>query len=437
MPECTTLELFKHYGVLTKECGRTEVTKEIALVIEKSVHGLKLKDALIRVQERDNGADLVKQKRLLLGILSLVYEGKLLLSETPNIVSDKIIDKENVFYPQGLHVELTRSCNLNCYYCYKNADYHHHTVPNLETGKLLELLLDLKNKGLKVVELTGGEPLLHPKFMSILEFCCHNFSLVSILTNGTLITKEFARWAQSYKDKIVFSISLDSFDKTEYEKKSGIIGSFQKAVDGIKILTYNGFFVRASMAVDEGNWKQIEQTLLFAKSLGVAKFTYSPIIPIGRANQLTVWNNTGVEEVASFEKYIVRKYHDFIHTLEGHSLDELLAPGGCGAGSRTFVMNEAGVVRMCATDEQYGIIGDLSKQTSDDVFSNPLCAIVDELVFPNANLCEGCNYLSFCVSCPIKTKRQIGLIGEENCRWLRNNVIAKKWYQLEKDRSTT
>ena len=399
------------------------------MVIEKSVLGLKLKDALIETQERST--DQIKQKRLLLGVLSLVYEGKLLLSEEPNVVSGIIINRENIYYPQGLHVELTRSCNLNCYYCYKNAVFHD-TVTHLKTRKLFELLLELKNKGLKVVELTGGEPLLHPDFMAILEFCYHNFSLVSVLTNGTLITQEFARRAQQYKDKIVFSISLDSFNETEYEKKSGVKGSFRKAVDGILTLTKRGFFVRASMAVDETNWRQIEQTLLFAKSLGVAKFTYSPIIPMGRANKWTVWRTTNTEDVASFEKYIVQKYPSFIHTLDGHSLEELLAPGGCGAGSRTFVMNEAGVVRMCATDENYGVIGDLRKQTVDEVFSNPLCAIVDELVFPNSNLCKDCDYLSLCASCPIKTKRQIKLIGENNCQWLRCNEVARRWYQFEK-----
>ncbi len=427
LPEGTTLTIYRHKGVLCVSGEECDVSKEIALIIKNSVNGLKLKETL-NAMSYENKSKGNRSKRILLGLLALVSEGKLKLTKTCCDNCGQIINRENIFYPQGMHVELTRSCNLKCYYCYKDAVLN--VSERLETKTLLEILKELKKRGLRVVELTGGEPLLHPDFLSILDFCYHNFSVVSVLSNGTLITEEFVEQILLYKDKLVFSISLDSCDELEYERKSGIKGSFKKVVDGIKRLTQKGFFVRASMAVDEGNWQQIERTLLFAKSLNVAKFTYSPIIPVGRANNQVVWRGIDIDMFASLEKKLVHRYPDFIHTLEGHSIEELLAPGGCGAGSRTFVMNESGIVRMCATDEKYGVIGDLKRQTVDEVFANQICALISELVFPNSSVCDGCVYLTFCAACPIKTRKQIELIGEDNCRWIQKNSKAREWYQL-------
>lgn len=103
---------------------------------------------------------------------------------------------------------LPLDCNLNCSYCYRNS---HSTgrEKRLETDKLLKILDDLYQKGLQVVELTGGEPIIHPDFIKILKFCFDRFSLVAILTNGTLIDEQFISKILPFREKIILSVSLD------------------------------------------------------------------------------------------------------------------------------------------------------------------------------------------------------------------------------------
>lgn len=426
LPKNTKLIIYKTKGILIASTKQTEIKKTIALTIYGCLCGQPLNTSI----EKAISNNYEKPIDVLLGILALIKENELLLTNKSVNDTTAVINKENVFYPQGIHVELTKSCNLKCYYCYKEAIFSKNKQL-LETSKLLDILHHLASKGLKVVELTGGEPLLHPDFLIILKTCYNLFEKVAILTNGTLIDENFIDNVKKYKDKLVFSISLDSYDEIEYEKKSGIIGSFKQATKGIRLLTKEEFFVRASMAVDDSNWYHIEKTLLYAKSLGVSSFTYSPIMPSGRADKKRVlWETLPIEDLVSFEKYIIEKYPNFIHTLEGRSIKELQLPGGCGAGSRTFVLNEEGLVRMCATSENYGLIGDLKTQSIDDVFSHPLCKIVSDLILPNKIYCSNCKRLPLCAGCPLKVLEQIKIIGRDNCYWLKNNTIAQRWYDM-------
>ena len=184
------------------------------------------------------------------------------------------------------------------------------------------------------------------------------------------------------------------------------------------------------MTIDEYNWNHIEETLLYAKSLGAMKFTYSPVIPIGRAEKLKqFWTNINSIDVMNYETSIIEKYSGYIHLLDDTSMNELHKNGGCGAGSRTYVMNPQGVVRMCATYTDYGIIGNIAKDGSREIFNNPLCTINSNLTLPNDDICSNCIHISFCRGCSLRTYMKINEIGEDKCYWLKQSIIAQKWYK--------
>lgn len=425
LPNNSTLYLYKRLGLLEINHEKIKLHKDITNVIQLCLKGLSLYDATQLYCANANN-----NEKILLGIMSLIAEKKLLLRQKENeICNVKIVNEEDAFYPQSIHIELTRTCNLNCYYCYKDSgpNVNENEIP-VET--LLDIVQKLSERGLTVAELTGGEPLLHPNFLKILEFCCNHLSLVSILTNGTLVNEDFVKKVIPFKNKIVFSISLDSYLEVEHDRKSRIQGSFQKTVNAIKLISKENIIVRVSMAVDDTNWNQIEDTLLFAKSLGATKFTYSPIIPVGRANiknKQLFGAKIPVAEVIDYEKYLMDNYSDFLHVLDGYSQRELNNPGGCGVGSRAFVMNPQGIVRMCASFEN-GIIGDTTKEPLKEIFSNRLCALSAQVTPPTVESCNKCQYFSFCMGCSLRAMRWIEEIGIDNCYWLSNNKIAKEWF---------
>ena len=234
---CTLYIYKKHGTILSPNGDYIKIDKNIAEVIRQIYDGLSLYDALEYVNS--------DKTKTFFGIMQLLLEDNLSYHQTRDYNIDyRIVDESGIFYPESMHFELTNKCNLRCYYCYNNSGLSIEESA-METSKLYEIITELSMKGLSVVELTGGEPLLHPNFIDIIDFCFNRLSLISILTNGTMVTEKFVYSMLPYKSKLVFSISLDSYDEKEFEKKSGIKVSFKKVTEGIKLLSKNGFIVRA------------------------------------------------------------------------------------------------------------------------------------------------------------------------------------------------
>ncbi len=429
LPEDSTLNIYRNYGVLCLKEEKVKINKKIVDVIRFCLNGYPLYDAIQQCSAHSSDTFIDYSIEVSSGILELLAENKLVLSNRKHGERNYTINNEDtVFYPQSLHVELTEKCNQDCYYCYNNSG------ANLKKTEISEEMLfpaisELSEKGLEVVELTGGEPLLHPHFFDILDYCFKNLKLVSVLTNGTLVDDSFVSRLKKIQNKPVFSISLDSYSEYEHERKSRVKGSFKKTTEAIRLLSKENFIVRVSMAVDESNWQHIEKTLLLAQSLGASKFTYSPIIPVGRAQSESMIHRIRFqpEELMNYEQYLIDHYSDFLHILDKKTQKELHNPGGCGVGSRTFVMNPHGNIRMCATFGN-GIIGNVSKKPLKELFSNSLCLLSSQITPPSFGRCHNCRYLSFCTGCFMRATLAISEIGSDNCRWISNEKSNKEWF---------
>jgi len=78
---------------------------------------------------------------------------------------------------------LTHRCNLDCHYCgFPNLEHK-----ELSREKLLHLLDLLADQGLKVISITGGEPLISPHFKEFVLRARHHGILLNLNSNGLMI----------------------------------------------------------------------------------------------------------------------------------------------------------------------------------------------------------------------------------------------------------
>lgn len=77
---------------------------------------------------------------------------------------------------------------------------------------------------------------------------------------------------QVHNKKIVFSISLDSYESKLHDDFRGVKGSFEKVTTTLSLLKKYGFIVRSSMSVFNKNLYQIEKTLQCAIEKGATSF---------------------------------------------------------------------------------------------------------------------------------------------------------------------
>jgi radical SAM protein with 4Fe4S-binding SPASM domain len=369
--------------------------------------------------------------KTILELVNLTSQGFLIMDSEAYHVPPKVTGSPKIHYPLNLQVELTVNCNLRCFYCYREAQPYPQEQ-RLTTDELYSILATLRNHGLESLELTGGEPMLHPDFDSILQFCGNSFPLVAILTNGTLLTEQRINAMLPFRQKMVVSISLDGSTSDLHDQRRGMAGAFTRTTQGIRRLSEQGFLTRVTMVVDETNWDDVERTLLLAKSLGATVFAYSPLLPLGRGKDKScLWQNHDAYSVSQQEQKLRTKYAGFMQVLSDESVFNLHEPGGCGAGYRTYTMDPMGYIRPCVTfDANVAVFGSLRTQTPEEVFGNPLANAFATLTPPQLDVCSKCDYHAFCQNCQLRALVATSeWIPEAECTWLQQ-PLPNKWLQL-------
>jgi uncharacterized radical SAM superfamily Fe-S cluster-containing enzyme len=111
-------------------------------------------------------------------------------------------------------VEITDRCNLTCPTCYAMSSPHygsHRTVEEVE--KMLDIIV--RNEGTPdVVQISGGEPTIHPDFFEILDTAKKKpIRHLMVNTNGIRIAKDldFTKKLASYMPDFEIYLQFDSF----------------------------------------------------------------------------------------------------------------------------------------------------------------------------------------------------------------------------------
>ena len=95
--------------------------------------------------------------------------------------------------PLSGSLEVTFRCNLRCAHCYLGDNRS--GVPGeqeLTKEEIFAILDQVTEAGTLWFLLTGGEPFIRPDFMDIYRYAAHKGLLVTIFTNGTLLTPQLA-----------------------------------------------------------------------------------------------------------------------------------------------------------------------------------------------------------------------------------------------------
>ena len=144
------------------------------------------------------------------------------------------------------NVDLTNRCNLTCPVCFANANAAGYLYePDFETvRKMLQALRDEKPVACRIVQFSGGEPTIYPRFLDVLRMAKQmGFSHLQAATNGLKFTN--LEFAEQCKEAGLHTLYLqfdgvcdDIYRRTRgeslWEKKLKCIENVKKA--GLKIV---------------------------------------------------------------------------------------------------------------------------------------------------------------------------------------------------------
>jgi 7,8-dihydro-6-hydroxymethylpterin dimethyltransferase len=167
-------------------------------------------------------------------------------------------------------VELTSSCNLSCPMCYASSGPGGQHVSYEDCCRAIDRLVEVEGRP-EVLQLSGGEPTIHPDFQRILAYAiAQPIDYVMINTNGI-------RFAN---DQDLVKLVADHRDRVEiYFQMDGLTDDAFVALRGQNLLSQK---MRALDALDRAN---VHVTLVCTLQSGVNDDQIGPLVDFGLARR--------------------------------------------------------------------------------------------------------------------------------------------------------
>jgi Fe-coproporphyrin III synthase len=185
----------------------------------------------------------------------------------------------------SIFLHITTRCNLSCKHCYivGPADC------DLPVSLILRLIDEMQEHPCTSATLSGGEPLLHPEIMTILAYASRKTEL-QLLTNGTLITEE---WAAILGQTIsAVQISVDGSTRAVHDAIRGK-GAFDGTMKAVERLQNAGLADRITLSatIMKQNLHDLPDIVALAERLGIPSVRFLPLRKSGRAH--AQWSQIG------------------------------------------------------------------------------------------------------------------------------------------------
>ena len=326
----------------------------------------------------------------------------------------------------------TNICNLKCKHCYQSAGKK---LPDeLSLKKRLDVIDQLSREDVFLVAFSGGEPLMDKDLWKVIERAKENYMYVSVATNGTLISPEFARKLSDVGVDYV-EISLDSVNARKHDRFRGVPGAWDKTITGIKnAVAERTYQVGLAPTITRMNFDELEDLIKLSTGLKVDKFFVFNFIPVGEGKNLIDLDLTpkmreeilnilydyyvkyGIVTLTTCPQYArvaMQRSEDQIAPSSHYSVDKgsrarLLAEfiGGCGVGRGYCAIQPNGVVTPCVYLPI--VVGDLKKQSFRQIWNTS--PVLKELRRRDdlKDHCGVCEYRSACGGCRARAYAYFG-----------------------------
>lgn len=148
-------------------------------------------------------------------------------------------------YPLVLMLEPLFRCNLACAGCGK-IQYPAHVLKRQLTPK--QCFDAVEACGAPMVSLPGGEPLLHPDIATIVEGLVERRKYIYLCTNAILLEEKLRAGMFKPSKYLTFSVHMDGQEE-HHDFAVCREGTYQKAVEGIRLAVSMGFRVTTNTTV--------------------------------------------------------------------------------------------------------------------------------------------------------------------------------------------
>lgn len=130
-------------------------------------------------------------------------------------------------------IKITNECNLNCSMCgyARNLKNEQVKTSELGIGEWKKVIDELKDLGTTYISVLGGEPLMYPGLLEVLDYMKSKGIQKGITTNGVYLKQYAERLINVGLHRI--NVSLDAFPEI-HDSIRGVEGTFSAAIEGVR-----------------------------------------------------------------------------------------------------------------------------------------------------------------------------------------------------------
>lgn len=313
---------------------------------------------------------------------------------------DKLMSRlEGRRYPFGAMIELTDRCNLTCIHCYINqpAADRAARARELTTDQVKNILDQMAEAGCLFLTLTGGEALLRPDFPEIYTHARQRGFLITLFTNGTLITPRIADLLADSRPQLV-EITLYGATREIYEQVTGIPGSYANCLRGINLLLERKIPLALKTILVSTNVHELSAMRALAADLGV-EFRYDGTL-WPRLDQTgdQAENQISLQELIDLDRQDPERQKEWSRVLQMFSGQTIRADlvYTCGAGLHSFHVDSMGQMSICTMSRKPA--HNLLEMSFSEAW-NRLGAL-REMHRKLNTICQTCTLGGLCSQCP-------------------------------------
>ena len=306
-------------------------------------------------------------------------------------------------------IEVTRRCPLTCLHCYNNLamDDAEARARELSYDEHCRLLDDLADAGCLWLLYTGGEIFARRDFLDIYTYAKRKGFLITLFTNGTLITDAVANRLAEWRP-FAIEITLYGYSRETYEALTGIPGSHAKCLAGIRRLMERGLPLALKTVAVSTNRHELRQMQEFADNLGVQFKFDSDMSPRIDCSQSPLNVRLSPEEAVALDLEFPRRKEEWAEFAERNRhatyppMDEIYQ---CGGGVSAFAIDAYGRLSICVISEahKYDVrAGSFREGWETFLHQQRLRKIT------RPTKCVGCQLKSMCGMCPAHAELENG-----------------------------
>jgi len=336
---------------------------------------------------------------------------------------------------------VTKKCNLSCSHCYIDAG-DATASDELSTDEAQKLIDDAATLSPPVMLFSGGEPLARGDTVELCAYAVSRGLRVGLSTNGTLITKDYARKIAEAGVSYV-GVSIDGAEAT-HDRFRNKRGAFRAALVGMQNARDVGIKTGIRFTVNRYNVSDLPAVTNLLIRYQIPRFCLYHLVYAGRANaEMDITNEMRVEmmdyliqrtkELANHgvEVLTTDNHADGIYILnsiensdDGALMSLLTSHGGCSAGQKIVNIDPYGNVRPCQFWEGEAV-GNVRHNSLSNIWNSPdeLLLMLRDKKSHLTGRCSTCRYVEVCGGCRVRALTQGDLWGADPSCYLSDATV--------------